>query len=179
MNCKNYKTLPTQKLLKEQFAYNHFTGELWWAKQNVSNNRVLSKPAGSIRVDGATRYIDIGLYGKTYQVHRLIWMMAYGQDPADLKIDHIDGNGLNNRLDNLRLVTVKANCRNRGMLKNNTSGVMGVHRQTRQQRKWQATIMTNGKQISLGCYEDWFDAVCARKSAEVKYGYHANHGRAA
>ena len=50
---------------------------------------------------------------------------------------------------------------------NNTSGVNGV---SRCQGKWQARITVNKKCHYLGIYDDWFDAVCARKSAEYIYG---------
>ena len=36
--------------------------------------------------------------------------------------------------------------------------------------------MHKGKDIDLGCFKDKFEAICARKSAEFKYGFHMNHG---
>jgi hypothetical protein len=55
---------------------------------------------------------------------------------------------------------------------NNTSGCTGVS-WVKKARKWTAYIMKNYKAESLGYYDQWFDAVCARKSAEFKYGYHS------
>ena len=48
-----------------------------------------------------------------------------------------------------------------------------------QEEKWAAAIYVNGKLIYLGGYKKIFDAACARKSAERKYGFHLNHGRKA
>ena len=50
---------------------------------------------------------------KSCRAHRLIWELEVGKIPEGMVIDHIDGNGLNNKLDNLRLVTMRQNAMNR------------------------------------------------------------------
>lgn len=109
--------------------------------------------------------------------HRVCWAVHYGEWPSD-QIDHIDGNGLNNRISNLRVVDNTGNMRNTKMKRNNTSGVMGVsyHQET---NKWRAYIGAGSKQIYLGLFDDFDQAVSARRLAEVHYGYHPNHGRSA
>ncbi len=61
-------------------------------------------------------YVGFGLYcdGKTknYSVHRFIWECFNGPIPDGLEVDHIDGDPKNNKLENLRLGTHKANCNN-------------------------------------------------------------------
>lgn len=87
----------------------------------------------------------------------------------EYEIDHIDGNGLNNKKENLRIVYHQENCRNQNkLLSNNKSGYTGVHWHT-QNYNWTANIKINGKHIHLGSFENIEDAVAARKRGEEKY----------
>ena len=63
------------------------------------------------------------------------------------------------------------------MKKNNSSGVTGVIWHKRY-RKWQAQMKINSLQKHLGSFSDKFEAICARKSAENRFGFHPNHGMA-
>ena len=82
--------------------------------------------------------------------------------------DHIDRNPLNNRRCNLRPATQSENMHNKSKQRNNTSGIIGVHWKTNDQ-KWKAQIVVNNKQISLGYYKNKDDAIKARLEAELKY----------
>ena len=82
--------------------------------------------------------------------------------------DHIDGNPLNNRKENLRESTNTQNCRNCKISKNNTSGYKGVIF-LRDVEKWGAQIMVNRKNKNLGRYKDKKDAARAYNKAAVKY----------
>ena len=119
-------------------------------------------------------YIVIQLCGIKYKAHRLAWFYVHGVWPKD-QIDHINHIRDDNRLSNLREATNKSNGKNQSMYPNNTSGITGVARFRK--NRWQAYITNNGKLFPLGKYKDKFDAVCARKSAENKYGFHENHGK--
>lgn len=72
--------------------------------------------------------------------------------PADLDVDHINGNGLDNRRENIRLATPSENMRNRGPNCRNTSGFKGVsfHKLT---AKWESRIWSEGKQVVLGYFD--------------------------
>lgn len=84
-------------------------------------------------------------------------------------IDHIDTERkYDNRKSNLRVAKRIENCRNRRLNRNNTSGVTGVYWASREQ-KWRATIKVNYKYIELGDFDDFNDAVRARKDAEKVY----------
>jgi hypothetical protein len=107
--------------------------------------------------------------------HRIVWAMHYGQWPTKA-LDHIDGNKTNNVITNLREVTDKENSKNRRISKNNTSGHMGVFLDKRS-NKWRAEIRVSGISIGLGTHPNIEDAIAARQAAEIKYGFHKNHGK--
>ena len=88
--------------------------------------------------------------------------------PKDMEVDHINHNGLDNRKENLRIVTHKQNKFNNPILSTNTSGVTGVS-WSKQKNKWRAYITIDDKQKSLGYYFNKEDAIKARKEAEEKY----------
>ena len=94
---------------------------------------------------------------------------------ADKVVDHIDGDGLNCTRNNLRVVDKGENNRNLPRFKTNTTGAAGVSRS--RYGGYRSYIWKNGGQVNLGRHDDFFNAVCARKSAEVRFGYHLNHGR--
>lgn len=90
----------------------------------IDNTRV-GKTAGSIS-KGRNKYWTIGLSSGQYYVHRIIWMLKNGEIAEDHDIDHINGNGLNNNITNLRCVPKTINMRNKSMRKDNTTGTNGV-----------------------------------------------------
>jgi len=81
-------------------------------------------------------------------------------------IDHIDGNGLNNKRTNLRPCTNSQNSANRKKSKRNTSGFKGVCKRS---KRWDAYIRVGGIQIHLGCFDTPEQAAHAydRKAIEV------------
>ena len=108
--------------------------------------------------------------------HRLALYLSGVEISKGLQVDHIDGDGTNNRLSNLRVVTRQENMRNTKLRYNNTSGVIGVN--WNNAGKWRSDIKIDNKSVYLGSYTNKDDAIKARKDAEVKYGFHENHGRA-
>lgn len=122
-------------------------------------------------------YVIVGHGKKLYQAHRLVWEMFNGPIPKGLYIDHINGIRSDNRIDNLRVVNKATNARNRRLPCNNKTGIQGV--KNTQGNRFEAAISSNGKRIYLGKFKDFFEACCARKSAESKHGFHQNHGRTA
>ena len=112
----------------------------------------------------------------SYLAHRIAWLLHTGEDPGDMQIDHIDGQRDRNNFSNLRLVDNQGNMMNQRKYKNNTSGVMGISWNKRD-KVWYAYICRDGRQKCLGLFDDKFEAICARKSAERRLGYHENHGK--
>jgi len=132
-----------QSLLKEMFDYQD--GNLVWKSVHPKCNYLLGKVAGCVHKSG---YRVIKINDKIYTAHRLIWVYFHGSINDMLQIDHIDGNKLNNNIDNLRLVTAEVNCLNRS--KHNAKG----YSWNKHTKKWQASIMTNGKLKYLGLFVD-------------------------
>ena len=86
--------------------------------------------------------------------------------PDNLEVDHIDGNKLDNRKDNLRNVSHSVNQLHNRLPINNTSGFKGVTWDKRT-NKWQAQIKKNGKNHFLGRYKKAIDAYYARLEAKL------------
>ena len=141
---------PSKKFLEEinKFLnYNSETGVITW-KVSKSGNKGAGSIAGSVR-RGERPYLM--LMGKNYASHRIAWLLAYSKWPESV-IDHIDGNPLNNRLDNLRDVCNKTNSENqRRPHSSNKSGFLGVVL-CKKTGKFIAQIKINGVSKHLGVF---------------------------
>lgn len=95
--------------------------------------------------------------GVTLLMHRAILGLT---DPR-IEVDHINGDGLDNRRANLRIATRSGNMRNTGRHLNNSSGFKGVHRLTGRS-KWCARItVESGRRLYIGYYESAEEAARA------------------
>jgi hypothetical protein len=150
----------TAEVLRSEFLYNAATGEFRRLKKR--GGRDVGSVAGYI--NKSLGYVLIEVLGKTYFAHRLAWLYMHGEWPR-YTIDHINRCKSDNRMVNLRDIEHCENGRNVGIRSNNTSGVTGVywHKTTHQ---WMVLAYRYGKQISLGYFKSWFDAVRARKEWE-------------
>lgn len=177
------------ELLRTLLRYEPETGKLFWLRRDVSLFRQGKIPAEQACRIWNTRYAEKeaftansrgyrvgGIFGRTYEAHRVIWVIVNGEWPTD-KSDHENGVRNDNRIVNLRDVTTQENGKNSKLPISNTSGVIGVGWRP-QRSKWRASIKAEGRSIHLGYFADFDSAVAARKSAEIKYGFHPNHGRA-
>lgn len=111
----------------------------------------------------AFRGMRIGGKNQIIRMHREIT-----QAPQELEVDHINGDKLDNRKANLRLVTRQQNSFNTGPRKGSKSQFKGVGWFSRD-RKWRARIMLNGKEIHLGLFEREIDAAEAYNSAALEF----------
>lgn len=161
---RTYNELPTQRELNELFHYDHVSGKLYWKVNRQSIKR--NQEAGNITKFG---YKKVRIDGKDYQIHRIIYKLHHGDIPTDKQIDHIDGNKLNNRLNNLRLVDNQENGKNRRINSDNKSGIVGIC-WYKKSNKWQAQIKVNGKMIYLGQSKILSIAKFKRYQAEKKHG---------
>lgn len=97
-------------------------------------------------------YFQVEFQGRNYLVHRVVWLIATGEWPTR-HIDHIDGNRTNNRLNNLRDVSVFLNLQNlKGARKDNRLGLLGVSTDTRT-GKFFSRIVVKKELKYLGRYD--------------------------
>lgn len=181
------REMPSQDELCKLLDYDPLTGRLTWRARSsewfhgkwatraakIWNTRYAGTPAFTSTMPQGHlqgRIRDVG-----YLAHRVIWKMMTGADP--IGVDHINGVPNDNRWANLREANQFENGRNYGRGKHNTSGTTGVSF-SKEMRRWHAYIQdANSKRVDLGYFHALDDAVKARREAEKRFGYHANHGK--
>lgn len=164
----------TKNRLKELLEYDPDTGVFTWLPRDgntrsvkVFNSRYAGKVAGSIQVDSSKhKQLVIYVDKKSYKAHRLAWLYMYGELPDGI-VDHKNGDSLDNRFVNLRLVDDYQSAWNKGKLLTNKSGFKGVSRKKRTGR-WVAQISYKGKKIHIGTYDTPEEAHEAYCEAAIK-----------
>ena len=140
----------TQEYVRELFDYRG--GELY-RKVSRANNKV--KSGNLVGSDQGNGYREVTIDGKSYYIHRLIFLYHHGYLPEFL--DHIDGDKSNNDILNLRGVTRSQNQQNSRKTKSydgkpTSSRFKGVS-WNKQLKKWDVRIQINGKRKYLGLYD--------------------------
>ena len=162
--ASQYMTGLTAEQLRGLLHYDPDTGQFRW-KEGIAHWRA-GLPAGTLtklRPNSVThvvigigttserRYSEIGIRKRVYKAHRLAWLYVYGEWP-DREIDHINTDGTDNRIVNLRLATGFENSANRSTRIDNKSGIKGVS-WSKRNSKWLVHIGHNGKVLHLGLFD--------------------------
>jgi len=134
-------------------------GRVWSAKSNKWLKPCLLKYGGNRRAK--SWYLDVRFWrdGKLYHrlVHRLVAAAFIGLCPAGLQVSHIDGDCLNNRLENLEYTTPKKNCNMPHFKRRNSAanhiGANGFRGVCPRGIRWRARIGISGKNIHLGMFD--------------------------
>jgi len=159
----------TKDLLHDLFDYRD--GKLFWKNTTRHRTDLIGKEVGCINGDG---YKTTKIFGKQYQVHRLIYAMFHGNLPKCL--DHIDGDRSNNKIENLRKATFSENSHNTKIYKSNKTGIKGINF-NKQYQKFSVRCSVNGKSYWLGLFTDLQEAEKVVKEFRSKnHGEFANHG---
>jgi hypothetical protein len=147
------------------------TGEFYWKsdkrcgiKQSVLAHAAGDR-AGTSRKDGR---IVIRLNGKLYLRYRLAWLHVYGKWP-DNEIDHINGNGADDRICNLRDVPRVVNQQNLryAMKEKKSSALIGVYKNKHGRKKpWRSMICVHGVEKYLGAFNTEHEAYDAYLTAK-------------
>jgi hypothetical protein len=152
------KCLPDVELLRELFDYDPDTGILTHRPRDRSrfsrdqdwrrwNKRYSGTAAGNNCPSG---YRTVRLVGTLFKAHRLAYKMHYGIDPPPV-LDHVNGDGRDNRIANIRVATNAQNRQNSRKSGSNTSGYKGVSWH-KVDKVYVANIRINRRQCYLGSY---------------------------
>jgi hypothetical protein len=137
-----------EKLVNE-LSYTKETGIFVWKATHRKGYE-----AGAIQKDG---YIRIKFNGKLHQAHRLAWFYVYGEWPSRI-IDHINRIKSDNRIENLRDVSMRVNSLN-AIKKLSSSGTIGVYVKS---SGYEVRVNILGKSHYLGIYKNIEDAFIRR-----------------
>lgn len=179
------KSLPVS-MLRELLDHDPDTGVLTWkvrplhyfdseARRRAWNDQWAGKRA--LNTPDTKGYLRGPVRNVKTLAHRVCFAIHHGRWPVG-EVDHINGDPADNRIINLREVTHTENMRNTPLLKNSSTGCVGVSRYRRNGR-WRAHIKVGGKQRHLGCFSSKAEAIAARRAAQADLGFHENHGRPA
>lgn len=148
------KPIPPQDVLKECLYYTPETGELLWQLPDPQSRVRPGTRFGtksSLRSTNSTKHYYMGsFHGTQYYAHRLIWTYMTGEDPGNLVVDHVNGNGLDNRWTNLRLATRSTNTANQKGHKRRRSPYKHVYRR---RLKWIGQVRRNKKLYSTVAFD--------------------------
>lgn len=136
---------PKQEELK--ILFNYYNGNLYWKNTN--------KIAGTIDGKG---YIHITINQKLYRAHRLIWIFMNGCIEDNLNIDHINGNRLDNRIENLRLSYQSENRYNSKKTENKTTSKYKGVSWYKSRNKWRASTKIDGHCFHIGDFDTEIEA---------------------
>lgn len=167
----------TQKDLKKLFHYDPETGVFTRLTRPCNSVKIGDKVGVLSKVKNSHLcYYLTEIFGRNYKLHRLVFLYMTGDFPEG-HVDHIDGDGLNNKWGNLRDVTRSQNQRNRKINSNNNSGYPGVS-YFKITKKWRAAInIEKGKKKHLGYFDSFEEAKVVRIEAEKQTEYvRSTHG---
>lgn len=132
-----------------------------------------NKKIGWLKVLGTKKYVGVMFNNREYYAHQIIFLLHHGYIPK--VVDHIDGNGLNNVISNLRSCTQAQNCQNSKIRSDNKSGSKGVYWNSTR-KKWIVDFIFNKKRKIIGQFDDLELADLVAQEARAKYhGKFARH----
>lgn len=152
----------TQTQLRHRLTYDPSTGHFTWANPNKYRPEYKGQLAGTLHKYG---YVHISVDGKVYKAHRLAWLYIHGAWPLH-HIDHINGQRADNRITNLRDVTMSQNAENRKQAREgHACGFLGVVWRARN-KKYEARISIEKRYKYLGLYATAEEAHAAYLAAK-------------
>lgn len=154
----------TKELLLHLFEYNKDRGVLIWKNPPKENSYLINQIAGTLQESNGVKYLRIGFKGKKIFVHKLIYFLEKNITPRI--VDHIDGNGLNNHIKNLRASTFRKNSQNR--IEHRKGALPGASWEKSRQ-KWFSSIQINGRTKFLGRFNTQKEAHARYNKAIIEF----------
>jgi hypothetical protein len=168
----------TLTFLNECFALDKDTGVLTWKARprdhfategsfKDKNRKCVGRGVGTL--DPRKGRMRIFLGNRNVMYHRVVFAMFNGIELSAVPpiLDHIDGNALNNRPDNLRPATPSQSVYNRGVSTVCQTGVKGVIKTQGKARPYRASIKFKGYRVNLGAFETLEEAAVAYRNAAI------------
>ena len=152
----------TAEKLRSLYHYNPETGV--FTRLMSLGSRGAGPAPGGLDSGG---YRRLQIEGQRYLMHRLAWLYMHGCWPEH-HVDHINGIRDDNRIENLRVCSIRENNLNTRISKNNRSGFKGVSLD-KKANYWTAGIHIDRKRISLGRFETAMEAAHAYNKAAIKH----------
>lgn len=165
--------MPPIDELNRVLSYCPDDGKLRW-KLAVAHRVKPGDVAGYTDIHG---YKKVSIGGRKFYQHRVVLAIHGVEVPVGATVDHINGERGDNRLSNLRVVSVKDNARNSSISSANKSGVTGVS-WYKPLGKWRVAVVVDGRQIHGGYFDNIESAVTVVAGIRAAYGFHENHGKA-
>ena len=167
-NPDNFK-VPTEhemKLMKERYEINE--DGICVAKIKYHKGPPVGEPVGC----RDTRYMNITVCSSQYRLHRVVWFLHTGEWPNGITMDHINGNGFDNRPKNLRVLTVRdQTIAFRKKRKGCSSKYRGVNLH-KANGKWRTQINLTDAYAEIGYFDCEIEAAHAYDCAASFLGYY-------
>lgn len=135
------------------FEYHREAGILIWKNPPKQNSYLIGQVAGTKQFSNGVTYLRVAVNGKKVFVHKVIYFLEC--EVLENILDHVDGNGLNNRIENLRKVSNRENSQNK---KVHRAGALVGANWDKSRKKWFSSIQINGKTKYLGRFNSQTEA---------------------
>ena len=155
----------THAFLLSVVVYDKTTGLFTRSGRKIGSH---TKPKRS-----GNQYIQLSFFKKAYKAHRVAFFYVNGVWPQE-EVDHINGDGTDNRWVNLRCCSRFENQRNKRFKSPSKHGIRGVRFRT-DKKRWIASICGEENRIDK-TFKSKIEAIEWRKKMELEMGYTVNHG---
>jgi hypothetical protein len=171
----------TKERLLEVLEFDQSISRFRWREREGNlpfNAQFAGKLAGGVgkSTTPGLIYRRIQFDGVQYKEHRLVWLYWHGELP-EFDLDHLNGDGLDNRIENLRLDRDGVNMRNMAKNVRNTSGYTNVSWRKKRQ-KWEVHVKRKNIHVHGGYFalDELDKAILKAAELREKLGFSPLHG---